>query len=744
MKHIHPAPQNTLATLISLAAISLTVPYTALAQTVDLGTVGGSTGSGAASTPSMTAEKGTAASVAPTQANLQATQPQSIISRTFIEESVAPTGNFNTIITIAPSIATQPAPNGPGLGDTKSTMRGFVDGQYNVTFDGIPFGDANDPTHHSTSYFPAAVLGGVVIERGPGNASNLGQSTYGGSINLLSKVPSSERKFSVYSSIGNWNTNLEGVSYESGRLQNYGDATVQLNYQHLTSDGYLQNNKIKSDNFMFKFQRPVGDASLLTLFAAYNDVATHVTDNASGPTLAQAAKFGKNYSMNNDPASQGFVDYNRVSKQTDFEYARLQTAWESGWETDNNFYTYYYKNYTVAGADPTGYSGSTTLAAGSVANGVKVNGVSFPNDIPGNDKLNQYRVIGNILKATKKSSTGLLRVGLWYETAESPRGGKQFDLSQNVVTSVKYDQHSSWKQYQPFAEYEWLAAPGLTVTPGIKYMNFTRSVNAAVNQTTGVPANFSQTYRSTLPFLTVNKLINPELSVYAQYAKGLQVPALASLQVIGSTNSPTPQITTNYQMGVVGKSDRFTWDADLYYINFDNMIGSSVVNGQTTFFNAGGAVYKGLEAQGTYVIGAGFSAYANGSINNARYSANNAMGNVGRVEKAPATTAAFGALYNDGPLSATLIYKRTGSFFAFANEPSAYLIGSYGNTDLNISRTFNNTSMLGIKAIKLQLSVFNLMNKQSVTAIAKGKSVALDQYQWQAPRSLMVSAKLDL
>ena len=317
----HPLFQTkTLVHLVSLAMLSLAGSY-AMAQSaelVDLGSIGATTGSGAGSTVSITAERGTAAAVAPTQANLKATQPQSIISRAFIEESVAPTGNFNTIVSIAPSVNTQPSPNGPGLSDTKSTMRGFKDGQYNVTFDGIPFGDSNDPTHHSTSYFPASVLGGVVIERGPGNASNFGQSTFGGSMNLLSKVPSKEQSFSTYGSIGNWGTRLEGVAFESGRMEQYGDATLQLNYQHLASGGYLSNNNIKSDNFMLKFQRPVGDSSLLTLFSTYNNVSTNVTDNATGATLVQAAKFGKNYSMNNDPTSQGFVGYNTVSKQTDF------------------------------------------------------------------------------------------------------------------------------------------------------------------------------------------------------------------------------------------------------------------------------------------------------------------------------------------------------------------------------------------------------------------------------------------
>jgi len=46
-----------------------------------------------------------------------------------------------------------------GLGDTKTFFRGFKDGTYNMTFDGIPFNDTNDPTHHSWVWFPRRSLG---------------------------------------------------------------------------------------------------------------------------------------------------------------------------------------------------------------------------------------------------------------------------------------------------------------------------------------------------------------------------------------------------------------------------------------------------------------------------------------------------------------------------------------------------------------------------------------------------------
>ena len=75
--------------LLSIATMAAAGPQLAHADPVDLGTVGGN--GGAATQTSVNANSGTAAAVAPTQANLSATQPQSIISRAFIENSTPPT-----------------------------------------------------------------------------------------------------------------------------------------------------------------------------------------------------------------------------------------------------------------------------------------------------------------------------------------------------------------------------------------------------------------------------------------------------------------------------------------------------------------------------------------------------------------------------------------------------------------------------------------------------------------------------
>ena len=100
---------------------------------------------------------------APTDSPLEAMQPTSVISAQTINNQIAPTADYATIANIAPSVVNIET-EGPGLSESKMlSMRGFQDGQYNVTYDGIPFGDANGETHHTTSYFPAKVLGGEVI-----------------------------------------------------------------------------------------------------------------------------------------------------------------------------------------------------------------------------------------------------------------------------------------------------------------------------------------------------------------------------------------------------------------------------------------------------------------------------------------------------------------------------------------------------------------------------------------------------
>ncbi len=637
------------------------------------------------------------------------------------------------------------------------SLRGFQDGEYNVTFDGIPFGDTNGPTHHSTAYFPAAVIGGMVIERGPGNASNIGLATYGGTVNIFSKAPSQTEGTSVFGSIGTWGTQLEGVSYESGRLKG-SDATLQISAQHMQSNGFLTGAGINQNNLTVKYQRPVGDSSLLTLFAAPQAVTTYNPDSSKykGITLAQAAALGKNFFMNSDPNSEAYAGYAPQNKTTDMEYVRLQSDWGNGWQTDNNSYTYAYTNNTLASDNPSAFGVGTSPEIKTFTNNAGAK-VTLPNgDIPGYLKLNEFRVYGDVFKATQKIGSDLLRVGVWWEFSRTERHNFEADITGNpvvlsgspstqplgVTTSGNFaQQYSHWHQYQPFIEYEWAAAPGMTVTPGYKLMYYGMDLGSASNQNVLVPQYYAYKYNASLPFLTVNQKLDAENSLYAQYATGMEIPPSFG---IGSTTGSVsaPQTTTNYQVGAVHKSDKLTMDADLYYIDMNNMQYNNGTSANPNWINVGGGIYKGLEGEATYMVADGWAAYGNFGLNSAQYKASNAGTGqpTGQIPNAPTITTGAGALYNLGPWSASLLFKRIGNQY---NTKIGGTLPYIDNTDLNISYKFSNVSALGAKNYKLQFSVFNLNNRQNVIAASGPFNSASTQYQWQAPRSFMLSGKAD-
>jgi iron complex outermembrane receptor protein len=671
---------------------------------------------------------------APVQASLKATQPQSIISATFIEQTVTPLADFNAVARIAPSIGGGVSANGPGLAETKVSLRGFQDGEYNVTYDGIPFGDTNNPTHHSTSYFPARIIGGMVIERGPGNASNLGQATFGGSINLYSKELSHEFNFTPYSTFGSWNTRMLGAQIDTGVLSNLMDGNLMFNASRLTTDGYLSYSGVTEDNYQLKAQLPIGKDTKLTAFSTYNKIHSFVPDKG-GVTLAQVAQFGRNYALNNDPTSQNYFGYNYNNKQTDFNYIRLQSNF-FGWAIDNTLYTYAYNNDTYSGQD----------ASGATANGTKAAAVGNK-DVPGYNKLNSYRVNGDIFKITNKMDAGLLRAGVWLEHANTDRHTFDLDWTLNLPNpkeatapkNVAYDQRSSWKQYQPFVEFEWAAAESLTITPGVKYVNFQRSLTAPVNQGTRIATTTEQTYNTTLPFLTANYSIDKNWSAYAQTAKGFLVPDLSMFYVNNpSLSTPKPQTSTNYQLGAVHQSQNLSFDADIYRIDFNNKIASTGTGNDLVYFNQGGVVYQGIEAAATLYVGNGFSLHYNASVNSAK-----AKDTGLQVAKAPESTSAFGVLYSANGLFGSFMSKTVGAQYAKDGQPAAYQILAYTTEDLTIGYRWKAIGGM-VKNLKAQLGLNNMLNKQNITSIAaNSKGVAFDQYTFVPERSWTLSVSAD-
>ena len=641
--------------------------------------------------------------IAPVTASLAATQPQAIVSRSFIEDSLPATSDFNSIALISPSVSNFGNNNGIGLSESKAQIRGFQDGEYNVTFDGVPFGDQNDPSHHSNTFFPSNTIETLVVERGPGNASNLGIATFGGSINLFSRETRENAGVELKGIFGSYNTQLYRGLVNTGAIEKLGGSEFLITGQHGYSEGALTYEHYRADNIFFKGVIPLGSHAKLTLIATWNDNHFNQPDN-DGATLLQVGLYGKSFSLNADPNTQDFYAYNTTHKTTDFEIVKLEANLSKDVAFENRAYTYYYDNETLSGNDVTLYGDPVATAAANVVTLTQGGTKTF--GVPGYTKSNKYRVWGDIAKLSYDFGHGTLRIGGWLERSDTYRQQRDvnlltgaFDYREKAVTSpsgvvtpryIRFDQNSSVSHDEEFAELEIRPFPGLKITPGVKRVAFTRSIDAAYNQGTRYAQLVSNTYSATLPFATINYAPTDNLSVYGQYAKGFLIPPLSQLYIPNPSFSPAaPQKSTNYQAGAVYHGSHLSLDADYYYIDFKNKFVSflSPTPGVGTVFgNIGGAVYQGVEGQATYAFDGGFAVFGNASRNYAK--TNNPGQAKTQIAAAPEWTAAAGVLYKHGPIKFSLIDKLTGVQYGAEGEPAAFRIAPYNTAILATSYQF--------------------------------------------------------
>ena len=703
---------------------------------------------------------------APAQGNLDAVQPQSLVSQRFIEDVVPPSGDYSQTIKFTPSFSFS-APNGPGGSESKSqVLRGFADGQYNVTIDGIPFGDANDFTHHTTSFFPSGVLGGVSVDRGPGIASTIGYATFGGTISLHSRAIADDLSGFVRGGYGSFNDRLAVAEVQSGRIAQTGGTRLVADYLFHQTDGALDGAGLQTQQAVAKVEQPLGGDWTLTAFGSFN----HTTYNNWNPiTPNQRALYGLSFgALNNNPQSVLYRGYNYKTKNTDVEYLRVGGT-AAGFAVEDIAYSYDYRNHEKNGNNPLDL-GLTPLkpdAGYGTLDGPKGN-----LDILGNRQLNMYRAYGDILDVARPVRAGVgsgtIRAGLWYEHQDNRREQYLVDwtqggalnaapgadplsfngknaLGQTGTGAYVYRISSKIDTAQPFVEYDWTPAKGVSIIVGVKHIDFTRTQQAPINQGSLLPIDFKKTWSATLPSVSANWRVEAGTSLYAQVARGFLAPNV-NVFYTGSVakNNFQPQKTANYQAGVVHQSKRFTADVDAYYIDFDNFITTatdfSVTPNQSYSINGGGVIYKGVEAQASLALAHDISAFAAGSLNSAKTKGGDKLsGGDLWIAGAPDHTVSLGLLYDDGGLYGTVLGKRVGARYFGANRTNLRLVngqlvptaaaqivdpvtgasyvanrlGAYDTVDLTLGYRFR-APPLG-RSLKVEFQIQNLLDNRQAT-----------------------------
>ncbi len=732
--------------MAATAIIALTPAYAQQAPT-NLGTVNAG---GIALSPSLPADTGpfqppppnSAAALAPSHAPLEAAQPTSVVSKSFIDNSTIPSQNYDELVKFTPSLMNiQPA--GPvSQQNYGESIRGFQYNQFNTTFDNLVLpGTISNFAPQSATYFTSHDLGSLTVDRGPGTASTIGYATFGGTLALYSKQPLDQFGAQAYSTFGSFGEQLYGIEVDSGAVPELNGGRGFIDLSRLQTGSYLTYVTTNRDNAFGKWEQPIGDNTLVTFVGMYND---STGDTAYGSTLAQIQKYGPDYGLNNNPESQAFHGYNFDRYDTDFEYIRVESNLGDGWTFQETPYTDSYFRSGTEGTDPNGTTpniepGGTKAYIGGIR-------IHPEDDVPGVSKHNDFRDWGSVTRLTKDTPWGQLRVGTWFDYVSNGVYRTRIDFTDDdtgyatKATGSTFNQqyHDRLVTAQPYVEFAWTPLPGLTITPGVKYTSITRELDAGILGSTP-PGETNATYNKAQWSVDAHYKITPDWVAYAQAAKGFLAPPLSTLETAVPATIQ-PEETTNYQLGTTYQRDRLTVSGDGYYIPFSNYIASITEPAGTLYFDEGNALYRGLEAEATYKIGYGFSLTGNGSLNDARYT------NGVHIYQAPQNTAAGGVIYSrDSTLRdhdniyASLLVKEIGKQYGLngqtaTGKPTVSIpIQPYQTLDFAIGYTLPFTGpVLGKHKVRVALNLYNLINDHSIIGYA-GATAAGTPLFWTDP-----------
>ncbi len=698
----------------------------------------------------------------PVKALLDAASARTEITSGYIRDFTSPVTDFSDITQAAPGTVTWSV-NGVGNGQAKTYYRGFADGNYTMTWDGVPFQDSNDPTHHSWAYVPAPAISYVDFDRSPGTASDIGPANFGGSIHMFSPKLGDATTFKGSESYGSFNTNEFLGEFNSGSFGNH-KANFWLEGHHMTSDGYQTNNFQVRTAATTKFNYKFSDKTNLAAVGTFVLVDSNTPNNDA--TRAQLAANGDNFLLESNQLNADgslnalYYRYYTYHVPTDFEVVTFTTELGKVWKFEAKPYTYSYSNHQH-------YQNNQSSETAAV------------NATSGIDKLNQYNRLGQIATFSAASQYGVFRTGAWYEYTTTNRyqigSNPTTWVDSTVLKNLKFHENFFTESVQPYAEYQLVAIPKWTITAGIKdaYYNMHLKQFAdgkTVGNLGGAPfVTHSAGYNSWLPSFEANYRIRDNWSAYGQYGRGSVIPPSSVYDVTGAQVAVTPKpiVASTYQGGSVVKLNRVSFDADVYYIHYQNSYSSFTPssgpdNGFTYYYQNPASNTVGVEGETNIALTRSLSVFLNGTYGQAKYESASAVAATATtpavaaspsawVANTPNYTATEGLTYRDKRFDVGFFNKDVGDRWA---DDGAYHqnvpLNPFSMTNVFFNYTVRNGSLFDQSRVKL--SVNNLFDNHNQVSISPANSVtgngalytqnAADTIQLLPGRSIMITFQM--
>jgi iron complex outermembrane receptor protein len=594
--------------------------------------------------------------------NLTATQTETRITQRELLEATSPVASISAAIENQPNTTT-PTTTSPIVGGN-IFIRGFSKGFLNITLDGIPINLVENQTVYANQILPLGLTGSIDVKPGAGSAATVGYSDFGGTIDVNSANPSPSPFATLEGGFGSLGESKYGVTLNSGTFLG-GTTSVIANFNSQSASGYFDKGSDGTttdsgrvtayDQGAIKLVSHIGPGTLTGLFSHTNEAFDVIT----GATASEIALYGPQASAFTGP--QTAVSYwgNNFKKEYN-DIAYLDYTLPLGNNITLSERPYYWLGFTYQATVPTSKPyNSNYLEQGSL--------------------YRNFRY-GDIFKADIAAASWIdIQTGLWLDATHLTDSEPLHPFTSAVAPLPEpLRQADDTYTFQPYIAAPMTLTDHFTITPGVKFSYVSRDFRDEIAE-----AGYQKNWTNVLPSLGLNYVLlgshnAPVLSAYANYTRSFEPPTFSQISTSAQNFGLNPQLADSYEVGPIWDVGSWSGKISLFETHFLNYVQTETISnaahpsGVSTYANAGGAIYKGVDVSNSFNISSRVAAFANLGLLNANFTSQTTP-----ITYAPHRTGSVGLRYQGDNLQVGISTDYNSGYFVNNGGANYSLLKSF-------------------------------------------------------------------
>jgi iron complex outermembrane receptor protein len=594
--------------------------------------------------------------------NLSATQTETRITQRELLEAVSPVASISAAIENQPNTTT-PTTTSPIVGGN-IYIRGFSKGFLNVTLDGLPINLVENQTVYANQILPLGLTGSIDVKPGAGSAATVGYSDFGGTIDVNSANPSPSPFATLEGGFGSLGESKYGVTLNTGTFLN-GTTSVIANINSQSASGYFDKGSDGTttdsgrvtayDQGAIKLVSHIGPGTLTGLISHTNEKFDVIT----GATSAQIALYGPRASAYTGPETAVSYWGNNFKKEYN-DIAYLDYTLPLGNNITLSERPYYWLGFTYQSTVPTAKPyNSNYLEQGSL--------------------YRDFRY-GDIFKVDIAAAAWIdIQTGVWFDATHLTDTSPLHPFTP-AVPPLPNPLHQADETYtlQPYVSVPIAATDRFTITPGVKFSYVSRDFRDEIALT-----GYQKNWTDVLPSLGLNYILvgdhnAPLLSTYANYTRSFEPPTFSQISTSAQNFALNPQLADSYEVGPIWDVGVWSGKVSLFETHFLNYVQTETISnaahpsGVSTYANAGGAIYKGVDISNSFNITSRVAAFANLGLLNANFTSQTTP-----ITYAPHRTGSVGLRYQGNNLQVGVTTDYNSGYFVNNGGTNYSLLKSF-------------------------------------------------------------------